>query len=389
MLHEDQVEDFFDDVALALAPIPQADAWKLEAISQAQGDLLALTGRGVGAEEWITFETAASLLSREFAPTPWVIRGLLTHRSVYAIAGEPKTTKTWCALDLGLSIATGTPAFGEFPAVIKPTAVVFVMAEDNAQAARNRLRALAKARGVDLVATGLGANVHVLSMARLDLGRPRDLARLVAAVRKIGAIGAVVLDPLVNLHHAEENSAKEMTAIMSALRLLRDVLECSVIFVHHAMKATEASKGRRPGQRMRGSSSIHGAVDGGLYLTDLDTDGQSRWTNNAHVELKSAKSAGSFKLTLTVQDDEHDEAVEAKWEHKPLNAAKTAADDELVLAALTRLEEEAPGNYHPIDAVREESGRAKKAVLAALHNLLSTRQAERGLGVRGGWRVVR
>jgi hypothetical protein len=59
MLHEDRttMDDFYDDVALALAPIAPADAWKLEAISQAQGDLLALTGRGVGAEEWITFET--------------------------------------------------------------------------------------------------------------------------------------------------------------------------------------------------------------------------------------------------------------------------------------------------------------------------------------------
>jgi hypothetical protein len=385
MLHEDSMDDFYDDVALELAPVSGPDAWKFQAISQAQIDLMALSGRGAGADEWIELEDAATLLTREFPPTPWAVRGLLTLRSVTAVAGEPKTTKTWVALELGLAIATGTRAFGEFPPVGEPGGVVFVMAEDNAQSARNRLRALAAGRGVDLVASGCARNVHVLTMARLDLGRPRDVARLVAAVRRVPNVRAVVLDPLVNLHSADEDKAQAMTPIMGAMRSLRDLLDCCVIFVHHAAKSSEATKARRPGQRMRGSGSIHGAVDGGIYLSDLDTDGQSKWTNTAHIELKSAKGAGSFRLVLNVEDDANDEAVRATWEQRPVNAGAKAKDEDVVMVAMQELEGDNPGAYHNLETIRVAAGKRKLTVTGVLRTLVAERLLERGHG--GGWRV--
>lgn len=387
MLHEDSMDDFYDDVALESGPVSGPDAWKFQAISQAQIDLMALSGRGAGADEWIELEDAATLLTREFPPTPWAVRGLLTLRSVTAVAGEPKTTKTWVALELGLAIATGTRAFGEYPPVGDPGGVVFVMAEDNAQSARNRLRALAAGRGVDLVASGCARNVHVLTMARLDLGRPRDVARLVAAVRRVKDVRAIVLDPLVNLHSADEDKAQAMTPIMGAMRSLRDLLDCCVIFVHHAAKSSEATKARRPGQRMRGSGSIHGAVDGGIYLSDLDTNGQSKWTNTAHVELKAAKGAGAFRLVLNVEDDANDEAVRATWEPRPINAIAKANDADLVLEVLRTTDREQPGTWATVEDIREQLGRRKKAIVDALYSLQGDRLAERGTS--GGWRVVK
>ena len=391
MLHE-EVPPWVDEVFAEAAAagfgsdysMSEEDRRKADAIKAAQTDLLKLAGRGTVLDEWISFETATALLRKEFPPTPWAVQGLLTSTGVFAIAGEPKTTKTWAALELGMAIATATPAFGEFRAVGQPRPVVFFMAEDTAQSARNRIRALAKGRGIDLDATGLGDNIHVRSLGRLNLTSPRDVARLLAGVRDIGKIGALFLDPLVNLHTAEENSAKEMTQVMGALRNLRDILECPVPFVHHSTKASEQSKGRRPGQRMRGSGSIHGAVDGGIYLSDLDTDGQVKWTNTAHVELKAAKGAGAFRLTLEVED-EGDEAVCARWTHKSVAGAAAVKDETKVFDILAAMDAEQPGEFWPQADIAKRVGIRNEKTGTLLYGLAGDRLIERGM--RGGWRV--
>ena len=65
---------------------------------------------------------------------------------------------------------------------------------------------------------------------------------------------------------------------------------------------------------MRGSSAIHGALDFGIYLSGLSTaDDGSVISNVVQYEVKSARAAGTSKLTLEIQDDEHDRAVCAKY----------------------------------------------------------------------------
>ncbi|MBI1949351.1 MAG: AAA family ATPase [Deltaproteobacteria bacterium] len=258
------------------------------------------------------FAPAAELFSRTFPSTPWLVRGLLTDRAVFAVAGEPKTAKTWASLEIAMALGTGTPAFGELEAVGGPRSVALFMVEDDAQSTRNRLRALATSRG--LAPEVACARLHVENLAALDVRNPEHLARLVASVWAIPEpVAAVVLDPLRDVHTAEENSSTEMAEVMRALRALRTVLGCAVVFVHHSHKAGAEGKGRRPGQRMRGSSAIHGAVDGGLYLLDLTGNLETEWVMKAQAEVKRARSAGFFSLTLTVEDDANGEAVAARW----------------------------------------------------------------------------
>src|SRR5581483_4360325 len=104
------------------------------------------------------------------------------------------------------------------------------------------------------------------------------LAWLIASCRSLSEPPALlVLDPLRDLHSAKEDKSDVMAPVMSRLRLVRDLLGCAVVFVHHASKAGEVTSARRPGQRMRGSGVVHASVDGGLYLSNLDTDGTSRF----------------------------------------------------------------------------------------------------------------
>ncbi len=285
--------------------------WEAE-VQRAKHELAAHgVGGDIKRERKRLFSTpASSLFAKEYPPTPWLVRGLLTEGAVFAVAGEPKTTKTWAGIELAMAIATATPAFQEFETLGEPKKVALFLVEDSERSTRNRLRALAASRALHPEeATSL---MHVENLSTLDLANVDDLANIVASARALGSLAALVLDPLRDLHRAKEDDSGEMAVIMSALRALRSVIGCAVIFVHHSHKSTADNGKRRGGQRMRGSSVIHGSVDGGLYLFDLTGNLESEWVNKAQGEVKAARSAGYFSLKLSVED-EHGEAVRAEW----------------------------------------------------------------------------
>src|SRR5207249_3206713 len=67
-------------------------------------ELEAFRGSATGAAPRVQFDHAVELLKREFPPTPWLTRGILPEDSVFVLAGEPKSHKTFAALDLALAI---------------------------------------------------------------------------------------------------------------------------------------------------------------------------------------------------------------------------------------------------------------------------------------------
>lgn len=249
--------------------------------------------------------------SGEVQPS-WIVRGLVMDAAVVAVAGEPKTTKTWGCLDMLLSVASGTRAFGRFETG-KPRTVAAFLAEDHAASAKTRLGALCA--GKQLAAAAVRERVHLICRGRLDVTDPGQRAELVEALLSLPERPALVaLDPLVNVARMEdENSSRCVTEAMNGLRAVRDEVGCSVLFVHHMTKGGASSNARRAGQNMRGSSAIHGAVDGGIYLTNLQGDLRSTFEVDVGVEVKAARAADPFKLCLTVEDDADGYAKRATW----------------------------------------------------------------------------
>ena len=131
---------------------------------------------------------------------------------VGVIGGAPKVGKTWLALDIAVSVATGTPALGCFP-VSQPGPVLLYGAEDAPADLRARLAAIAAARGLGLGDLDLG--LIVAPTLRLDAAR--DRARLRATLDRYRP-RPLLLDPLVRLHRIDENSAGEMSAVLGELR---------------------------------------------------------------------------------------------------------------------------------------------------------------------------
>jgi hypothetical protein len=352
-------------------------------LHRARLDLDTWRGSGAGqADECrIGFEPASDLLKAEFPNTPWLVSGVLPEKAVVAIAGEPKTTKTWAGLEVAIALSSGTKAFGEF-SVPRPRGVAVFLAEDDRHSVRNRLRALAHARR--LSPEEAVQQVYVRCRHSLDLQCDQHLCSLIASVRMLpDAIGLLILDPLRDLHQAEEDKSGPMSDVMGRLRALRDILDCAVVFIHHTSKSSRDTNARREGQRMRGSSAIHGAVDGGIYMS-LSEEAENNWKNKVLVELKAARGAGWFTLTLEVEDDANGEAQKARWTFAKVDTSKAGDDLRAKIIQVLRAERQRnPTNPKPIPAEtlrrRVEAGTPRvNAALRELEAAGRARQAIRG-----------
>jgi hypothetical protein len=278
------------------------------------------------------------LMARTFAKPTWLVQGLITDGGTGVIATLPKSGKTWAGTEIAMAVATGTRAFGEFQC--RKARTFYFYAEDDERAVQARLRALATSRAM----TSEQATADMSLQPRgeyIDVMADEDIADIVASVRWHGGADLVVLDPLRDIHSGEEDASGDMANVMKRLRVIGELLGCTVLVVHHNTKSPDRD---RPGQNMRGSGAIHGSIDSGIYFGELSGDGVHVLTNEVRTELKSARSAGVFDLTLTIQDGPDGTAERAGW------AVSRKADRE-VAALAKALTREAEVDRILVDAV--------------------------------------
>ena len=178
--------------------------------------------------------------------------------AVGVIGGAPKCSKTWLALDMSVSVATGTACLGHYE-VPEPGPVLIYLAEDSLAIVRERVEGIARHRGLQLDSVP----IHVISAPVLRLDREPHRSQLLETARRLRP-RLLLLDPLVRLHGIDENHAGEVAELLAYFRSLQRKLNLSVVLVHHTRK--NAAGGTAAGQGLRGSSDIHAFGDSNLYL---------------------------------------------------------------------------------------------------------------------------
>ncbi len=212
----------------------------------------------------------------------WLIEGLWAEAAVGCIGGTPKSGKTWLALEMALAVASGTPCLGRFGVPQRGTVLLYA-AEDTAAALRDRAVQLAMARNLDLEALAVG----LITEPALRLDVPGHQLRLAATVEKLKP-KLLVLDPLVRLHRADENSSSEISALLGFLRGLQRAHGVAIAVVHHVRK----SGAGQPGQALRGSGDLHAWGDSNLYLL------RRKGGLVLHAEHRSHPSPEPFGIAL-------------------------------------------------------------------------------------------
>src|SRR5204862_200779 len=78
----------------------------------------------------------------------WLVRSLIPRGGLAVIGSTPKAGKTWLAVALALSVASGRAFLGRF-VMPEPATVHYLALEGSRQALRHRVGALARGLGID------------------------------------------------------------------------------------------------------------------------------------------------------------------------------------------------------------------------------------------------
>jgi hypothetical protein len=200
----------------------------------------------------------AADLQQQLTPVRWLVEPLWAHQGVGVLGGAPKSCKSFLALDLAVSVASGTACLDTFSVPCAGSTLVY-FAEDPAEVVYARLSQLCQHRQLDLDSLPLW--VLTPASIRLDLGaEQRRLELAVQAHRPL----LLVLDPFVRLHRIDENDAGQVSGVLAFLRHLQRTYHLAVLLVHHTRKNGPA--GQQAGLGLRGSGDLHAWGDSNLYL---------------------------------------------------------------------------------------------------------------------------
>jgi hypothetical protein len=220
----------------------------------------------------------------------WLIERLWLAEAVGFLGSPPKHFKSWLAMEMAVSVASGAPCLGAFP-VPTPGPVLLYAAEDTAPAVRQRLESLALHHRVELERLPL----WVITADSLRLDQPDDRERLEATVAQYQP-RLLILDPLIRLHQQDENASGPMAALLGFLRSLQRKAAVAIALIHHTRKMSTPSGA---GYSLRGSSDFYAWTDVFLHLQRR----HGRLTLTA--EHRSAPPFGPVALDLVHSDDGH------------------------------------------------------------------------------------
>ena len=288
----------------------------------------------------------AGELSATGPQTQWLIQDLWTDQAVGILGGEPKCCKSFLALDMAVSVASGAACLRQFP-VRRHGSVLLFPAEDSLAIVRQRLEGIAAAAHVPFDSLA----VEVITAPSLRLDTPTDRQRLSNTVQARRPI-LLILDPMIRLHRVDENDATQIAGLLSYLRQLQRQFQLAVVLVHHARKD---SHGSRPGQALRGSSELHGWGDSNLYLRrkgnqlTLSTEHRAAPSQD-HIAIQLTEAGSAMSLSVM----------------EPSNVQRTSEPTviERVRQALAQLNEPAP-----VQHLRKLCGMRTAVLCAALGEL--------------------
>lgn len=218
----------------------------------------------------------------EIKPPDWLIENRLEVDTLALLFGDPKTGKSFIAIDQACSVATGLDYHGNR---VERSPVIYIAGEGHNGIAR-RLKAWEIARQMPLDDAPLFVSEKAARM--LDQG---SVDGVIEAVEEIaaehGAPRLIVLDTLArNFGPGDESSTQDMNNFVQAADRLRTAHSAAVLIVHHT--------GHSDKQRARGSIALKGAIDA-EFRVDADESGVVRMECTAMKDAKAAEPM-AFRL---------------------------------------------------------------------------------------------
>lgn len=219
---------------------------------------------------------AGKLLSTHPPAREWVIQDFLPSKIVSTVMAAGGTGKSFLAMHIALSVASGASLFGKF-AVKASAKVVFISGEDDVAELQRRLHKAVNGLPVE-ARININKNLHFIDLAdSVELFTERNTKgevsetdvpnRLCEEIEgTIGSeIGLVIIDPIARFRGGEENLAADTTRFVQSLQTIRDRLGACVLTLHHVNKIAGQTGNQN---NSRGSSAF---IDGVRLVYQLNS----------------------------------------------------------------------------------------------------------------------
>lgn len=239
-------------------------------------------------------EQASGWLSQPALPS-WLIKGWLPDSGLAMLFGPSGAGKTFCALDMAASIASGKPWHGHR---VSQGSVIYLAGEGH-YGLRMRVAAWAQQHGPE------GLENLYISNRGIDLDAPQAAAEVIRAIREPSPtkVSLVVIDTLATHFGGEENSARDTRQLLSAAQVIGRAYGCVVCLIHHT------GLGVGSADRARGSSSLKAAMDWQMLLASGEDGITLSCTKAKDSEPPQPLAARLQRVTLSGWLDEDQEPV--------------------------------------------------------------------------------
>jgi len=280
-------------------PLPDSEVRAIaESVSRYEPGQEAAQGRTPDAEEddfaRRALLTHKELVAGDLPPVEWLVEGLIPHDGITIVAGDSGVGKSWLACHLAQCVAGGFPFLGQFP--VKQGAVLVVDAESGPNLLERRIKKLFRGLTRDYPETDEALPLSVLPTAVKLKGQA--VGSFTAHLEREG-IALVIVDPLVHMHTADENSSGEMAALFETVRRIQKETGCCFVFTHHSRKENRLAS-NAAGQMLRGSSAIRGILDSHIFCRKLKTGR----ILVEHDKSRHAEPVPSFVVEIADEDEE-------------------------------------------------------------------------------------
>ncbi len=196
--------------------------------------------------------TAESIYYKAYKPHPAIVDGLIPG-GLTILAGPPKIGKSWMALDLAVSVSSGTSFLGK---QTHKTGVYYYCLEDTEERIRDRLHLLTDEPPDNLYFS--------TSTDKLGSGFTRDLVNVLRDHRDIELI---IIDTLQKIRSGDDSNGSGIYGKdyeeLAKIKEIADVNRKSIVVIHHLRKMKDRYD---PFNEISGSTGISGASDTNMIL---------------------------------------------------------------------------------------------------------------------------